>query len=440
MTRTDISVFPQDRRPSGWYALLPPPEPTRPLTGRQAADWIVVGAGFAGLAAARRLGQLSPNSRIALIEAQRVGLGASGRNSGFIIDLPHLSDTASLAGREENLRVLRLNRQAIAWLQELTETHQIRCGWARRGKYQIVATARGAALCESFAAMLRSLGEPYEVHGQDRMAERLGTRRIFQGVHTPECILMNPAALVRGLGETLPANVDLFEDTPVTSIDYGPPHRLTTPRGEITAPKLILATNGFTPGWGFLRQHLIRMVTYASLTAPLTDKQIETMGSDHNWGATCSVRMGTTLRRTADNRLMVRNSWRYGGDTAVTDAEIARARDRHIASLKRRWPQLGEPRIEHIWAGFICLSRNGAPYWGELAPGVLAAICQNGVGAAKGTYQGRAIAEHALGLETDLVRDMSLFPKPVKHGLGPFVGPIMSGKFRFDELRAGPDR
>ena len=436
----DISVLPQDGRPSGWYELLPPPAPARHLSGRQSADWIVVGAGFAGLAAARRLGELAPNSRIALIEAQRVGLGASGRNSGFIIDLPHLSDTASLAGREENLRIIRLNRFAIAWLKELTETHQIRCDWARKGKYQIVATERGAKLGESFCDMLRSLGEPYQAYGQDRMAERLGTRRIFHAVHTPDCILMNPAALVRGLGETLPANVDLFEDTPVTSIDYGPPHRLTTPHGEIGAPKLILATNGFTTGWGFLRQHLIRMVTYASLTEPLSDTQIAGMGSDHNWGATCSVRMGTTLRRTADNRLMVRNSWRYGGNTAVSDGEIARARRHHIASLKRRWPQLGEPRIAHIWAGFICLSKNGAPYWGELAPGVLAAICQNGVGAAKGTYQGRAIAEYALGLETDLVRDMSLFPKPVKHGLGPLVGPVMIGKFRFDELRAGPDR
>jgi glycine/D-amino acid oxidase-like deaminating enzyme len=436
----DISVLPQDRRPSGWYRLLPPPGPARQLAGRQTADWIVVGAGFAGLAAARRLGELAPNDRIVLIEAQRVGLGASGRNSGFIIDLPHLSDTASIAGREENLRVMRLNRFAIAWLKELTETHQIRCDWAQRGKYQIVATKRGANLSESFAGMLRSIGEPFQIYNQAQLAERLGTRGIFQAVHTPECILMNPAALVRGLGDSLPANVDLFEDTPVTSIGYGPPHRLATAQGEITAPKLILATNGFTTGWGFLQQHLIRMVTYASLTEPLSDKQIATMGSDPNWGATCSVRMGTTLRRTADNRLMVRNSWRFGGNTAVSDGEIARARRHHIASLRRRWPQLGEPRIEHIWAGFICLSRNGAPYWGELAPGVLAAICQNGVGAAKGTYQGRAIADYALGHDSDLVRDMAKFPKPTRHGLGPFVGPVMTGKFRFDELRAGQDR
>ncbi|MGH6934417.1 MAG: NAD(P)/FAD-dependent oxidoreductase [Dongiaceae bacterium] len=436
----EIDVLPRDPRPSGWYAMLPPPAPAKELVGRQVADWVVVGAGFAGLAAARRLGELAPNSRIALIDAQRVGLGASGRNSGFIIDLPHGSDTSSVKGRDENLRTLRLNRFAIAWLHELIEKHQIRCDWARRGKYQIAASERGARLGDGFADMLRSIDEPCQILDRAQLAARLGTQHFVHAVHTPECILMNPAALVRGLGDSLPPNVALFEDTPITSIDYGPPHRLTTPRGEIAAPKLILATNGFTTGWGFLGQHLIRMVTYASLTEPLSDRQLDSMGSDPNWGVTCSVPMGTTLRRTGDNRLMARNSWRYGGDTGVSEGEIARARRRHMASLKRRWPQLGEPRIEHCWAGFICLSKNGAPYWGELAPGVLAAICQNGVGVAKGTYQGRAIAEFTLGQDSELVHDMAMFPKAAKHGLGPFVGPVMTAKFRFDELRAGPDR
>ena len=63
-----ISIFPQDPRPSGWYAILPEAPPVRRLSGRQTADWIVVGAGFTGVAAARRLGELAPNSRIALIE------------------------------------------------------------------------------------------------------------------------------------------------------------------------------------------------------------------------------------------------------------------------------------------------------------------------------------------------------------------------------------
>jgi glycine/D-amino acid oxidase-like deaminating enzyme len=74
---------------SGWYELLPPPAPARELSQSLTADWVVIGAGFAGLAAARRLTQLCPGDKIVLLEAQRVGWGAAGRNSGFMIDLPH---------------------------------------------------------------------------------------------------------------------------------------------------------------------------------------------------------------------------------------------------------------------------------------------------------------------------------------------------------------
>ncbi len=76
------------RHAPGWYAILPEPAPANRLKGHQVADWVVVGAGVTGLAAARRLGELAPDARIILVENYRVGYGASGRNSGFIIDTP----------------------------------------------------------------------------------------------------------------------------------------------------------------------------------------------------------------------------------------------------------------------------------------------------------------------------------------------------------------
>jgi len=107
-----INVLPKDPRPSGWYEILAEPSPVRRLAGSQKADYVVVGAGFTGVAAARRLGELAPNSRVVLVEAQRAGMGASGRNSGFIIDVPHNADAAGDAA-EANRRMLRLNRFAI---------------------------------------------------------------------------------------------------------------------------------------------------------------------------------------------------------------------------------------------------------------------------------------------------------------------------------------
>ena len=134
---------------------------------------------------------------------------------------------------------------------------------------------------------------------------------------------------------------------------------------------------------------------------------------------------------------MMRNCFRYGGDTGMSDGELAHARRNHIDALKARFPQLGEPQIEHTWGGFVCLSRNSAPYWGELAPGVLASVCCNGVGVPKGTFAGRAIAEYALGHDSDLVRDLGSFPKAASHGLGPFIGLATSLRLRYQQALAG---
>ena len=82
--------LPHDDKSCGWYAALPESPPARTLSGQQLVDYAIIGAGFAGLAAARRLACHEPEARILLVDAQRVGEGASGRNSGFVIDLPHL--------------------------------------------------------------------------------------------------------------------------------------------------------------------------------------------------------------------------------------------------------------------------------------------------------------------------------------------------------------
>jgi len=87
--RRRIAILPGDDDSNGWTRMLPPRRPRPPLEGDTRADWAVLGAGFAGLAAARRLAENRPNDRIVLIDAQAVADGASGRNSGFAIDLPH---------------------------------------------------------------------------------------------------------------------------------------------------------------------------------------------------------------------------------------------------------------------------------------------------------------------------------------------------------------
>ena len=107
---------------SGWYAILPEPEPARVLEEDLTADWLVIGGGFAGLSTARRLQQLRKNERIVLLDSIRIGEGSSGRNSGFMIDLPHDISTDSYAGAVEgDIRQTQKNRYAISFAAEAAE-------------------------------------------------------------------------------------------------------------------------------------------------------------------------------------------------------------------------------------------------------------------------------------------------------------------------------
>jgi glycine/D-amino acid oxidase-like deaminating enzyme len=110
----DVRDLPKDPGTTGWNAILPP-EPARPeLEGSHSADWLVIGAGFAGLAAARRLKERRPGDTIAVVDATRVGYGPAGRNSGFMIDLPHDLQSEDYGGSvEADRRRTAMNRAAI---------------------------------------------------------------------------------------------------------------------------------------------------------------------------------------------------------------------------------------------------------------------------------------------------------------------------------------
>src|SRR5215831_11796572 len=151
---------PSDINVSGWYSLLPEPPPPKILDGRRKADWVVIDAGFAGLSAARRLSQLVPGERIAVLEAQRVGWGAAGRNSGFMIDLPHeLSSENYAGGLDHDIKQIRMNRAGIAFAAAAAEEYGLGALFAPVGKYHGAATTRGLKALAEFETHLSSLKE-----------------------------------------------------------------------------------------------------------------------------------------------------------------------------------------------------------------------------------------------------------------------------------------
>ena len=416
--KRNVSFLPKYDDCNGWYNILPPPPPAREVTGDQTADWLVVGAGFTGLSAARRLAEHFPANRVALVEADRVGRGASGRNAGFAIDLPFIREAHGDV--EHGRRLLRLHRAGVAELERLVEEHAIECQWSHRGKYMVAVGDQACRALEETRDFLEGIGEPSEVLDRDALKQRLGTGFYRQALYSPGTRLMNPAALTRGLAASLPANVDLYEASAITAIRFGHEIVARTKRGKIRAPRVILATNGFTEAFGVMRRRIFNIMSFASLTRPLA--QTELLGGTPDWGVHPVGPPGATIRHTQDSRIWFRTGLIYARNISCGPERLDRFRRLHIEKFKARFPQLGEPQFEHTYGGGLCLSRNSEPVFQRHADNVFVAACQNGTGVAKGTIHGRLIADWAAGVESELLAFTRAYGEPNRIPAEPFLG------------------
>ena len=403
------------RHAPGWYAILPEPPPANPLKGDQTADWVVVGAGVTGLAAARRLGELAPHARILLLDEHRVGYGASGRNAGLIIDTPHLSEHLS---EEDNRRVSRLVIAGLADLEGHVRAHGIDCEWSPRGHLTAVVEPRREDRLHATVRMLDAAGEEYEWYDRGAVAEVTGTDHYHAAVLTPRTVLVNPAAMCRGLGGTLPGNVELREQTPVLRVEPGSPVKIACAGGSISATNVLLTTNAFIARLGFLRRDVFPMIACASLSRPLTDDERATMGGASEWGITGVA----TMRRTRSNRVLVRHGSFYASDFRLSESHRRRLVESHTTTLEKRYPKLGHLEFEHTWAGVFCMTRNWASHFGRLEPGVFVSLGYCGVGLPRGTVSGRLLAEYAMGSESGLLDDVRALSRPTRLPPRPLLG------------------
>jgi glycine/D-amino acid oxidase-like deaminating enzyme len=431
---------PSDLPGSGWYELLPPPGPARELEGADTADWVIVGAGFAGLAAARRLSQLRPSDKIVVLEAQRVGFGAAGRNSGFMIDLPHDLSTEAYAGaNEHDLRTIRLNRAGIAFAREAVEEFGLHDCFEPCGKYHGAADDHGAGALRAFERHLDGLEEAYTALDAGDMKRLTGTDYYIAGTYTPGASLIQPAAFVRGLARGLASKVDIREHSPVLKIESRGEHVVHTPKGRITTPRLILTVNGQIESLDFFSRRLMHVFTYASMTRPLTDAEIRRLGGENAWGLIPADPMGSTVRRLRSNRIVVRNTFTYNPAMATSADQVARIGRRHDASFRARFPMLSDVTMQYRWGGHLCLSLNAVPAFGEIAERMYAACCCNGLGTVQGTLGGKLIAEVATGGSNPVISEFTAGGEPQKLYPEPFMTAGAKAKLWWMQRRAGRD-
>ncbi len=446
MSRYEAKRLPRQTGAAGWNAILPAQTPLPELQQDLSADITIVGGGFAGLSTARRLHQLDPSLKIAVLEAGRFAEGSAGRNSGFMIDLPHdlASDNYAGDGLEADRATIALNRKAIAFAQQVAED----CVLSDEvfdpcGKFNAAATPSGDLHNREYAAHLERLGEPCTLYDQQQMQELTGSPHYTSGLFAPGTVMIQPAAYIRALSAHLAGQVDVFENSPVTGFEkQGNGWVVTTPKARVTTGRIVLANNGHVESFGFYQRRLMHICLYASLSAPLTDAQIKTLGGQSRWSVTPADPMGTSVRRISGSygdRILIRTCSSFHPSIETTNMRLRNAGWVHDRKFRERFPHLPDVKMEHRWAGMLCLSRNGAAAFGELDDGVYSACCQNGLGIARGTLQGMGIAELILQGGSDIASHFLAQPELPRLPPEPFASLGANTYLMWKEWRSGKE-
>ncbi len=372
--------------------MLPERIATPSLSADMAVDTAIIGAGYTGISAAKRMHELAPSDEIAIIDSSEIGEGNPGRNSGFLLEIA-LANDADPSQLDRMRQCNKLIAASLGKIVKTVENSSIDCQLKRMGTYRGAAGRQGLKSLHQYAAFLEAAELPYRDLNREEMEQHLGTQFYQRGLYSPHCYLAQPAALIRCLADELPDKIHLFENTPAISLKQSSGRWLIkTANGEISAKKVMLANNAFAKSLGIGMSQLVAMYTYAGITPVLDPAVLQTLGSDTSWGLLPTHRLGSTLRKTEDGRLLVRCLYAYEKEinSALVRQELSR-------NLVKRFPQLAKTEFEHIWGGAVGFTMNGGAVFGEVKPGLFVSAGCNGGGVVKGSLFGELLADLANG-------------------------------------------
>lgn len=447
MSRHVVRRLPSDAGTSGWTAISSRRFPVRRLESNIVADWLIVGAGFAGLSAARRLAQMRPDDRIAVVDALEVAQGAAGANSGYMIDVPHNLSSGDYSVGDDTATSIEIeqNRLAIVFAADAAEEYGMPAEtFDPSGKINAAASERGLKLNEAFRDSLQQIGEKHEQLDAAQMREITGSNYYLGGVYTPGAVMIQPADYIRRLAQGVGGKVSLFENSPVLELYRdGDDWQAVSERGAVRAPKAILGVNGHIESFGHFRGRLMQIFTYASMTEAFAPEQFGpcATGADR-WALLPADPMGATVRKISaggQSRLLIRTRFTYNPNIRVSNDRVTKIAAQQRRSLDARFPELGAVPLEFSWAGAVCLSRNHVPAFGEIEPGLYSACCDNGLGTTKSTLAGMMAADLATGTASEHLEQYRNQPEPSRLPPEPLAWLGINSVIRSKELHAGPE-
>jgi len=444
-SRKVVARLPVETGRSGWEAISTRGFAPRELLGDIRADWLIIGAGFAGLSAARRLLQLCPGDRVVVLDALQVAQGPAGRNSGYMIDVPHNLSSGEYSSDDARATELEIaqNRFAIDFAKSAAAEYGMdRNTFDPSGKINAAATPRGMQANARFAASLKGIGEAHELLDAKALRELTGSDYYLGGLRTPGAVLIQPADYIRSFAQGLHQKVELYENSPVLSLESeGSSWRARTPQGSVSAPKVILGVNGHLQSFGFGKGRLMHVFTYASMTAGirLADFSRNALGAER-WALLPADPMGATMRKIThrgEGRIVTRTRFTYDPSMEVSQARVDAIAAEQRQSFDARFPELRGVRMEYSWAGRLCLTRNSVSVFGEIEKGLYSACVENGLGTVKSTLAGVLAVDLANGVPAPHLKALLNQPKPGLLPPEPIGWLGANAVIRWQELRAG---
>jgi gamma-glutamylputrescine oxidase len=383
---------------NSWYeASVTRPQPAPALVGRATADVCVVGGGYAGISAALELAQRGYS--VVLLEAQRIGWGASGRNGGQVIVGFGADGECAIEkqfSRADAKRAWDVSVEGLRLVQERIAKHGIDCDW-RPGYLSLAVKPRKSDALKRWMDHATGVyGHPLRWIGPDEIGRCVASERYHCAVYDGVSGHLHPLRYCLGLARAaLQAGVRMHETSPVFVVERGQRPRVLTAQGECECRFVVLAGNVYLGEYGDeiapeVSARIMPVGTYIVATEPMAPQRADALmqgrpaASDTNF-------VLDYFRLTADHRLL------FGG----ADSYSARApRDligRIRSSMLKVFPQLEDLAIPHAWGGFVDISMNKAPDFGRLGANVYYLQGFSGHGIALAGVAGKLVAEAIAG-------------------------------------------
>ena len=379
--------------PPSWYASSAEPMSQLPiLEGDIHADVCILGAGYVGLSAALELAEAG--YKVVVLEAERIGWGASGRNGGQVLVGLGCGEAklVSLIGRDDARKLFDWSCEGMRLIRTRRERYSIECEW-RDGHATVAIKPRQIVELQTWQ---RELENDYSYSmswwSREQLREQLDSPRYLGGLYDASAGHLHPLKYALGLGRAaLTAGVRIFEASPVLRMVQGTKPVLHTAHGTVQCDFAVLAGNALVKGIApELDRKIMPVGTYIAATAPLGQERAQSLihndmaVADTNWAL-------DYFRLSSDHRLL------FGGRASYSNLQPPNLSWVMTRRMRKVFPQLADVGFDYVWGGTIDISLNRAPHWGRIGPNVYFAQGFSGHGVAATQLAGQVIAEAIRG-------------------------------------------